>query len=188
VSTVREDTPGPRLHPLPPHDERQQQLELQGRHLDLGARDLDAVSVTVDLQLRDLRDDRLLRLASPQHRVHAQHELAHAERLDHVVVGAELEADDAVDLLSLGRDHDDGDVLGARLSLESRADGGPGPIGEHQIEQHDVRHRVAREAKARFGGGGGLNAMPGLGEVVLEDLAKIRLVLDEDHSCHGGAR
>jgi SpoU rRNA methylase family enzyme len=34
-----------------------------------------------------------------QHGIDAQHELAHTEGLDDVVVGAELEAHDAVDLL-----------------------------------------------------------------------------------------
>ena len=40
-------------------------------------------------------------------------ELAHAERLHHVVVGAELEADDAVDLLALRRQHHDRERRGS---------------------------------------------------------------------------
>ena len=42
---------------------------------------------------------------APQHRPEPQHELADAERLRHVVVRAELEADHAVDLLALRREH-----------------------------------------------------------------------------------
>ena len=42
-----------------------------------------------------------------QRRLHAAAELAQRERLGDVVVGAELEAEDLVDLLGLGREHDD---------------------------------------------------------------------------------
>jgi hypothetical protein len=37
-------------------------------------------------------------------------ELAHGERLDHVIVRSELEADDAIDLLPASGEHDDGHV------------------------------------------------------------------------------
>jgi hypothetical protein len=40
----------------------------------------------------------------------ARHQLAGIERLGQVVIGAELEADDLVDVLAAGRQHDDWDV------------------------------------------------------------------------------
>ena len=42
-----------------------------------------------------------------QHRVDARDELARIERLGEVVVGAHFQADDAIDVLALGRQHDD---------------------------------------------------------------------------------
>ena len=42
----------------------------------------------------------------PQHRADARQQLAQLERLDHVVVGTDLEADDPVDRVAHRRDHD----------------------------------------------------------------------------------
>ena len=42
------------------------------------------------------------RLEAPHHGMDPRDQLAQAVRLDHVVVGAELEPDDAVDLLAAG--------------------------------------------------------------------------------------
>ena len=74
----------------------------------------DAVRLAIDAQAAELdaRRGLLLALRAPQDRLHAQEQLAHAEGLDDVVVGAELEADHAIDLLALGREHDDLRVAG----------------------------------------------------------------------------
>jgi hypothetical protein len=76
--------------------------------------------------------------AAAQHGAHAQHQLADAERLDHVVVGADLEADDDVDLLGLGGHHDHRQaprpLAGADLLAHLRA----GHVGEHEVEQDEV--------------------------------------------------
>ena len=64
-----------------------------------------------------------------------RHELAQAERLDEVVVGSELEADDAVDLLAARRDDDDRHVA-ARPQLT--ADGEAVDVRQPEVEQHEV--------------------------------------------------
>src|SRR6185295_5610940 len=46
----------------------------------------------------------------PEHRANPRSHLARRERLDDVVVGAELEADDAVGLFAAGGEHDDRDL------------------------------------------------------------------------------
>jgi hypothetical protein len=74
-------------------------------------------------------------LGATDHRADAGHQLAEPERLDHVVVGAQLQADDPVDLLGAGGDDDD---------RHRRA--GPQPpahvqavyVRQPQIEQDDV--------------------------------------------------
>ena len=58
-------------------------------------------------------------------------QLAEAERLDDVVVGAHLEADDLVHLLTFGSDHDDRD---ARPRAQLPADGEAVEIGEAEVE------------------------------------------------------
>src|SRR3990170_115664 len=50
--------------------------------------------------------------AAPEHGVHAREQLARIEGLGQVVVGAHLQADDAVDVIALGGEHDD---RGARV-------------------------------------------------------------------------
>ena len=67
-------------------------------------------------------------LASPQDRPDPRHELARAERLDDVVVGAELEADDAVGLLAAGGEHDDRHSTFAAARGRRRTRSRPGSI------------------------------------------------------------
>ena len=106
------------------------------------------VRVPVDAQLGDLDDALLVRLAATQDRVDAEQELAHAERLDDVVVRAELEADDPVDLFGFRGDHDDRHELRRRLTAQRLGHEGPGQVRKHQVEQHDVRLHLERELQA----------------------------------------
>ncbi len=141
--------------------------------------------VPVDAQLGDLQELRLLGVAATEHGVHPQNELADTERLHEVVVGPELEADDAIDLLALRRDHDDRNVLRARFALEGGTHGGARAVRQHEIEQNDVRQRLAREAQSGLGRRRRLHSVPRLREVVLENFPQVGLVLDEDYACHG---
>ena len=75
-----------------------------------------------------------------QDRLHAGNQLARVERLRQVVVGADLEADDLVDVLVSCGQHQDRNV--GRLA-DATADLDPVDVGQHQVE-HDQR---------RLGGG-----------------------------------
>ena len=70
-----------------------------------------------------------------QKRTGARHELARAKRLDQVIVGTELESDDAILDLALGRQHDDRHIGvvadGAAYALARHA-------GQHQIEDDQI--------------------------------------------------
>ena len=80
--------------------------------------------------------------APPGRRADARDELLHRERLDEVVVGADLERVDAVVLGAAGGDHDDrrADPLAARLLDHLPAV----EAGEHQVEDADVGALVAQ--------------------------------------------
>jgi hypothetical protein len=77
-----------------------------------------------------------------QQRAHAGDELARAERLGEVVVGAEVEAADAVVLGRLCGEHDDRDVgVAAHLAAHLLA----GQVREHEVEDHDARPERLRQ-------------------------------------------
>src|SRR5919106_446279 len=100
---AREDSPG-----LSGHGGHE--LELRRREVDRPAADRDPHPGHVDLDIanpNDLRHSLRGRLGPPEHRPDPGHELLRAERLDHVIVGAELEAHEPVRLVAAGgEDHD----------------------------------------------------------------------------------
>src|SRR5688572_20210347 len=60
-----------------------------------------------DLLLHTRRSRRLALRRAPQYRLDASDELARVEGLRQVIVGADFEADDAIDVVALGGEHDD---------------------------------------------------------------------------------
>ena len=80
------------------------------------------------------------RCAPPGDGPDARQELTEAEGLHDVVVGTELEPDDAVDLLGTRGDHDDRDV-GTCPQLAAHVEAVA--VGETEVEQHDVEVAVA---------------------------------------------
>ena len=78
---------------------------------------------------------------APQDGADPRDHLASAERLDDVVVGAELEADDAVGLLPARREDDD---RHARRRPQLAADVEPGAVRQPDVEQDEIGpHRPA---------------------------------------------
>jgi hypothetical protein len=77
-----------------------------------------------------------VRALAAQDRVDAGHQLARVEGLGQVIVGAHFEADDAVDVLALGGQHDDrGLVAGA---AQAAADRQAVFAGQHQVQHQQV--------------------------------------------------
>jgi len=74
----------------------------------------------------------VVRPDAPQHRLDPCRQLARAERLGHVVVTAQLEADDPVDLVVARRQEHDRD---ARVAPERAAD-----VGAVHLRHQDVEH------------------------------------------------
>ena len=76
----------------------------------------------------------------PQDRLHPRHQLASVERFGHVVVGAELEADNLVHVVTARGEHDDRQVA---LLAQTAADLPAVDLGHHQVEHQQVGFRDA---------------------------------------------
>ena len=134
----------------------------------------------IDDRRRPVDRDRLLGPA--EQRPDPRRQLAQAERLGHVVVGAELEPDHLVQLGILGREHHD---RHARLGADDPADLDPRQLGEHQVEQDEVG-TFGPEPGQGLATVGRRDDPESVGlERVDQRLAQGRLVVDdEDRSCH----
>ena len=126
---------------------------------------------------------RAARLGAPQDRADARDELLGAERLDDVVVGAELQAGDPVGLVAARGEDDDRDASsragarGRRRGRRPSAGRGPGrsrPAGARgRARARPRRRRAVRTAK------------PGVLEVVADEGGDLGLVLDDEDGAHG---
>ena len=138
-------------------DEQLQELVLLGRQGDGLVVEPCLIGGKIEAQAADLQRllPPLLALAvlggAAQHGLDAREQLAHGEGLDDVVVGAELEAEHAVDLLGLGGQHDDGDAARLRVGLETAADFEAVDFGQHDVEQHEVHTGGLGEGFAAVG-------------------------------------
>src|SRR5215475_2140950 len=88
--------------------EGDQKVELQRRERDGSAVALHGVPRHIDGEIADLEGLRRRLFSAPQPSPDPRHELLGLERLDDVVVGARLEADNNVDRVGLCRQHHDG--------------------------------------------------------------------------------
>jgi hypothetical protein len=124
---------------------------------------------------------RLVVLAAPQHGPDPGDQLAVAERLGHVVVGADLQPDHLVDLRVAGGDHDHGN---ARDLPQLAAHLDAGETGQHEVEQHDVRAGASELVQTGTTVAGSDDLVPFAAQHVRGGLAVALLVLDEQHTGH----
>ncbi len=160
-----------------------EEVELRGGQLDGPAVDLHRALDRVDDETAD--DDRPLvidRVAdSPQHGPDTGQQLAGAEGLDDVVVGAELETDHPIGLVAASREHDDRDGRG----LADRA-GTVEPVdaGQSEVEHDQVGDDGADQPQRLLARSSRRHPEPGVDEVVPHDLHDGRLVIDDEHVGH----
>ena len=167
-----------------------EQLELPQRQADPCAVEEDLVGVEVEAKppaLEELvRGRDLLAVGAPHDRTDARHELARAEGLGDVVVGAELEAEHAIHLGRLRGQHDDRKTLRRLGHPEPAADLEAVGAGQHEVEHEEGR---ALLGDLREGGLAGLRFAHGvtvLLQVEADELPDVLLVLDdEDGAPHG---
>ena len=115
-------------------------------------------------------------LAAPQDGPDARDELAAAERLGQVIVGAHLQTDHAIDLVAFGGQHDDRDVrLGAQRAAQRQAV----LARQHQVEQDEIdaavgQHLVHGAAVCR-----GADPEAFLGQRARDQIADLAMVVDD---------
>ncbi len=85
-------------------------------------------------------------LGAAQQRLAARDELAHRERLRHVVVRADAQADEHVGLVVARGEHEDGDRA---LGLDAPAHLEPVDAGEHDVQHDEVRAQPAPRPRPR---------------------------------------
>mmetsp|Transcript_21671 Transcript_21671/g.84405 ORF Transcript_21671/g.84405 Transcript_21671/m.84405 type:complete len:428 (+) Transcript_21671:1981-3264(+) len=126
------------------------------------------------------------RRAAAQHRVDAGQQFARIEGLGEIVVRADLQADDAVHVLDLGGQHDDGRaVVGG---AQPAADGQAVFAGQHQV-QHDQVHRLAGELLVQGPAVLGQQHLEAfLGEVAPQQVADAGVVVDDEDAVGACAR
>jgi len=114
----------------------------------------------------------------------AGEQFARVEGLGQVVVGTDLEADDAVHILDLGREHDDRrQVVGG---TQAAADRQAVLARQHQVEHDQVHGFAGQQAVQRLGVLGQQHLEAFLRQVAAQQVADAGVVVDDDHAV--GAR
>jgi len=163
-----------------------EQPELGRRELRTLAVDVSLDLARVDAQLLDLdrlAARRLLALdAAPRCGAHTRDELLHRERLDEVVVGADLERVHAVVLGAASRDDDD---RGADPLAPHRLDQLPAvDAGQHQVEHAGVGLLVAEPRQSLVAVADPDRVEAGSAEMAGHPLGDHLVVLDDQHLRH----
>src|SRR5262245_9912128 len=183
----------PIVHPVRVPNEELEELELPEREGQRLAVEEHLVGVEIHPEpsaLVDLVPGRALlgRVRPAEDGAYPCDQLPRAERLRHVVVRAELEAEDAVHLGRLRGQHDDGDAAQRLRPAQPAADLEAVDPGQHQVE-HDQRGPLR--------GHQGERALPGLGlahpvplllQMEPDELPDVPLVLDHQDGWLTGHR
>ena len=110
---------------------------------------------------------------------HPRHQLAGRERLDQVVVGPQLQAEDAVDLVVARREEEDGHrAAGADLAADVE------PVAcarEADVEDDDPGVRLLEDLEALLAVAGQQHAVALAPQVEVHQVGDVRVVLDDDH-------
>src|SRR5262249_39234032 len=115
----------------------------------------------------------------------ARHELAEADRLREVVVGAALEPESLVRLLPPRGQHQDGDVAVHRPPAHRSAHGQAVKPGQHEVEHDEVEPLLIEQLEGLGAASRRRAGQPLDAEMQTDQIADVRLVFDPEH---GAAR
>jgi hypothetical protein len=130
--------------------------------------------------MRALRASASVRRSSA---LHARHQLQHRERLGQVVVGAQLQPEDAVHFARPRADDDDRRV--ARHGAGAAADLEAVDAGQHQVEHQRVPAAALQFAQAGMAVGGMLHGIALVAQVHAQKFGDVGVVLDDQHAFGG---
>jgi hypothetical protein len=123
---------------------------------------------------------------TPQHALDPGEQLARAEGLGEIVVGAHLQSDDAVGLLAARGEHDDRHV---RAAAQVAAQLQPVGARQHQVEDDQVGTRGLERAAHGLAVRRGGDAVALLVQILAQEAARLGVVVDDqDVVLHGDSR
>ena len=163
--------------------QRGQQVELAGAQLEPPVADVGLAPAGIDAQVADLdRPAALGRHVGPaQDRLDPRHQGSRVERLGHVVVRAQLQADDRVHVLGAGGQHQDRHVAAA---AQLAADLEAVHLGQHQVQHDQVRVAALVLDQGLLAVGRGHDGEALLLEVQPDQLDDVALVVDDEDGLH----
>ena len=129
----------------------------------------------------------VVHLGATHQRLHAREQLVHAERLGQIVVGADLEPDDFVDLRVAGGEDQDGQPTHGRVRrvlAQGARDLESVQARQHQVEQQHIWWLGADELERLRAVGTHAHVVPGACQVVAKRVEEALLVLDNQHLGH----
>ena len=117
-----------------------------------------------------------------QQRADARDELANAERLRQVVVGAAVEAEHFVGLVAARGQHEDRDVRVDRIAADGAADRDAVQARQHQVQDHEVE-RLGPGEPQRFRAVADRDRRQLLdAQVERDEIADVLVVFDDQHA------
>src|SRR6202012_1104801 len=152
-----------------------EQLELAVGELDFALAAVDLAGVGVQLQVADLERGGAARRPTAQQRADPRQQLLALEGLDQVVVGARVEAGDAVPGLGAGGPQQDRHVA---LHAQAPADLDPVEAGEAEVEHDQVGDEPDRDVERLDPVGGGADLVALVAQRAAQDVGDIGVVLD----------
>ena len=125
-------------------------------------------------------------LRSPHQGADPRHELVGAEWLGEVVIGADVEPDDAIGLFSPCRHHDDRDGSRRRIGAKRTAHFQPAHARQHDVEDHEIERLLARAGECLVARGDGVSRPAGSFDVVSNEIRDVAVVFG-DEDVHGSS-
>ena len=161
-----------------------QQFELRGGNSNLPAATAHFEPSAVQFQLltsQNLRTGSSLSQLS----LDAGNQFPDEEGLYQIVIGADLESNNAIRLIGPGREENDRKGRQLRMSSDGLADINPIGVRKHHVKQQQVRLGMLKEYQSIFSALVTDEAVPLFFEVVPEQLVEVYIVFDQRDRLHG---